>query len=94
MQHQALLVIPDFFLFDEAEWTAMLASFVQSEEWSGIRVNLTKRQRMATVASISPWHILSQVAVSVKSWWRPSLRLPANHCRRLLSNLMTGNPKY
>jgi phenylacetate-coenzyme A ligase PaaK-like adenylate-forming protein len=33
---------------------------------------------MATVASISPWHVSSQVAASVKSWWRPSLRLPAS----------------
>ncbi len=33
---------------------------------------------MATVASISPWHVSALVAATVKSWWRPSLRLPAN----------------
>jgi phenylacetate-coenzyme A ligase PaaK-like adenylate-forming protein len=33
---------------------------------------------MATVASISPWHMSSQVASAAKSWWRPSLRLPAS----------------
>lgn len=69
---------PGFFLFDEAEWINILASFARSQEWSGVRINLTKRQRMATVASISPWHMSSQVAASVKSWWRPSLRLPAS----------------
>jgi len=69
---------PGFFLFDEAEWTHVLASFARSQEWSGVRINLTHRQRMATVASISPWHMSSQVSVSVKSWWRPSLRLPAS----------------
>ena len=69
---------PGFFLFDEAEWTHVLASFARSQEWSGVRINLTRRQRMATVASISPWHMSSQVAASVKSWWRPSLRLPAS----------------
>src|SRR3972149_1140783 len=68
---------PGFFLFDQAEWVYILASFARSQEWSGVRINLTHRQRMATVASISPWHMSSQVAASVKSWWRPSLRLPA-----------------
>ena len=69
---------PGFFLFDEAEWTAVLASFARSQEWSGVRINLTRQQRMATVASISPWHMSSQVSATVKSWWRPSLRVPAS----------------
>ncbi len=69
---------PGFFLFDEAEWLYVLASFARAQEWSGVRIDLTHRQRMATVASISPWHMSSQVAASVKSWWRPSLRVPAS----------------
>ncbi len=69
---------PGFNLFDENEWTQVLASFARSQEWSGVRVNLTHRQRMATVASISPWHMSSQVSATVKSWLRPSLRLPAS----------------
>jgi phenylacetate-coenzyme A ligase PaaK-like adenylate-forming protein len=69
---------PGFFLFNESEWVAVLASFARGQEWSGVRINLTRRQRMATVASISPWHMSSQVAATVKSWWRPSLRLPAS----------------
>ncbi len=69
---------PGFFLFNDAEWVHILASFARGQEWSGVRINLTHRQRMATVASISPWHMSSQVAASVKSWWRPSLRLPAS----------------
>ena len=69
---------PGFFLFDENEWAYIMASFARSQEWSGIHVNLTQRTRMATVASISPWHMSSQVAATAKSWWRPSLRLPAS----------------
>ncbi len=69
---------PGFFLFDEAEWVHILASFARGQEWSGVRINLTHRQRMATVASISPWHLSSQVAATAQSWWRPSLRLPAS----------------
>jgi phenylacetate-coenzyme A ligase PaaK-like adenylate-forming protein len=59
---------PGFFLFDQNEWISILASFARGQEWSGVRINLTQRQRMATVASISPWHMSSQVAASVKSW--------------------------
>lgn len=69
---------PGFFLFDQAEWIYVLASFARSQEWSGVQINLTHRQPMATVASISPWHMSSQVSATVKSWWRPSLRLPAS----------------
>ena len=69
---------PGFFLFDEAEWTDVLASFARSQEWSGVRINLTRRQKMATVASISPWHMSAQVSATVKSWWCPSLRVPAS----------------
>lgn len=69
---------PGFFLFDQDEWISILASFARGQEWSGVHIDLTHRQRMATVASISPWHMSSQVAASVKSWWRPSLRLPAS----------------
>ncbi len=69
---------PGFFLFDESEWLYVLASFARSQEWSGVKINLTHRQKMATVASISPWHMSSQVSATVKSWWRPSLRIPAS----------------
>ena len=56
----------------------MLASFARAQEWSGVKINLTHRQKMATVASTSPWHMSSQVSATVKSWWRPSLRVPAS----------------
>jgi phenylacetate-coenzyme A ligase PaaK-like adenylate-forming protein len=69
---------PGFFVFNDAEWVAILASFARSQEWSGVHISLTRQQHMATVASISPWHISSQVAAVAKSWWRPSLRLPAS----------------
>jgi phenylacetate-coenzyme A ligase PaaK-like adenylate-forming protein len=69
---------PGFFVFNDTEWATILASFARGQEWSGVRINLTQQQRMATVASISPWHVSSQVAAVAKSWWRPSLRLPAS----------------
>ncbi|MEK7786982.1 MAG: phenylacetate--CoA ligase family protein, partial [Chloroflexota bacterium] len=69
---------PGFFLFDLEEWTTVLASFARSHEWAGIRVNLTHRMKMASVASISPWHMSAQVGATLKSWWMPALRLAAS----------------
>jgi phenylacetate-CoA ligase len=69
---------PGFFLFDNSEWLDIVASFARGQEWSGAKVNLLHRRKMATVASISPWHISSQVAVTAKSWWTPSVRIAAS----------------
>jgi putative adenylate-forming enzyme len=69
---------PGFFLFDESEWAMAMASFTRGHEWSGVRVHLLHRMKMASVASISPWHISSQVGATVNSWWMPSLRLAAS----------------
>lgn len=68
---------PGFFLYNESEWAIVLASFARGHEWAGINVNLLHRKKMASVASISPWHMSSQVGVTVKSWWMPTLRLAA-----------------
>src|SRR5574341_1224151 len=69
---------PGFFLFDEPEWLTIVASFARGQEWSGATVSLLRRRKMATVASISPWHMSSQVAATAKTWWTPSIRLPAS----------------
>ncbi len=69
---------PGFFLFDLEEWTTVLASFARSHEWAGIKVNLSHRMKMASVASISPWHMSAQVGATLKSWWMPALRLAAS----------------
>jgi len=68
---------PGFFLFSEPEWFTIVASFARGQDWSGAKVSLSHRRKMATVASISPWHMSSQVAATAKTWWTPSIRLPA-----------------
>jgi putative adenylate-forming enzyme len=69
---------PGFFLFDESEWLTVLASFARAHEWAGIKVSLTHRMKMASVASVSPWHMSAQVGATLKSWWMPALRLAAS----------------
>jgi len=69
---------PGFFLFYRSEWVTVLASFARGHEWSGVRIRLTHRMKMASVASISPWHMSSQVGATVKSLWMPTLRMAAS----------------
>jgi putative adenylate-forming enzyme len=69
---------PGFFLFNRNEWVTVLASFARAQEWAGARVSLLRRRKMATVASVSPWHVSSQVAETVRSRLIPSLRLAAS----------------
>ena len=68
---------PGFFLFNQQEWLSIVASFARGQEWSGARVSILQRRKMATVASTSPWHTSSQVARTAQSWWTPSIRLPS-----------------
>lgn len=69
---------PGYFLFAPSEWTTIMASFARGQEWSGATIDLFRRRRMATVASLSPWHVSSQVAATAQTWWTPSLRLAAS----------------
>ncbi len=69
---------PGFFLFDRDEWETVLASFARAHEWAGTRISVTHRMKMASVASVSPWHMSAQVGATLKSWWMPALRLAAS----------------
>ena len=82
---------PGFFLFDEPEWLDIVASFARGQEWSGTKINLLHRRKMATVASISPWHISSQVAVTAKSWWTPSIRIAASDALETIVQKLNEN---
>lgn len=68
---------PGLFLFDRNEWTAILAAFARAYEWAGIWLSLTRRRKMAVVASTTPWHMSAQVGATVHTWWTPTLSLAA-----------------
>lgn len=69
---------PGLFLFDRSEWTMVLASFARSHEWAGLKISLTHRMRMASVASTAPWHMSARAGATLRSWWMPALRLAAS----------------
>jgi phenylacetate-CoA ligase len=69
---------PGLFLFDRAEWTAILASFARAHELAGLKINLTQRRKMAFVASSGSTHMSARAGVTLQSWWTPTLRLAAS----------------
>jgi putative adenylate-forming enzyme len=85
---------PGIFLFDEKEWVMVLASFARAHEWAGVRVSLTHRMKMASIASVSPWHMSAQVGATLKSRWMPALRMAASEpVPQLVSRLNAWQPE-
>jgi putative adenylate-forming enzyme len=65
------------FVFDDAEWAHVLASFARAREWGGTGIDLRRRMRIASVASTTPWHMSALAAASFRSPWVSMLRLDA-----------------
>jgi putative adenylate-forming enzyme len=85
---------PGIFLFDEEEWVMVLTSFARAHEWAGVRVSLAHRMRMASIASVSPWHMSAQVGAALKSRWMPALRMAASESvPQLVSKLNAWQPE-
>ncbi len=69
---------PGLFLFNQADWVMVLASFARAREWAGVRINLLQRMKMASVASTTPWHMSERAGATLRSVWLPTLRLAAS----------------
>lgn len=69
---------PGIFLFNRAEWITVLASFARAREWGGIKLDLTRRVKTATVASTTAFHMSSRVNATAHSWLMPEIRLAAS----------------
>jgi phenylacetate-CoA ligase len=60
-----------------SEWSTIIASYARASDWSGGRLQVSKRSSMAVVSSTTPWHQSSRVATSVKSPFVASTRYDA-----------------
>lgn len=69
---------PGIFLFNRAEWITVLASFARAREWGGVKVNLTRRVKTATIASTTAFHMSTRVNATAQSWRMPEIRLAAS----------------
>lgn len=78
------------FPFNEDEWAAASASYLRASDWSGVKVSLTKRLKVAIVGSTTPWHVSSRVGSTLNSWWIPTINIdtadPINETVKKLNN--------
>ncbi|OGN81799.1 MAG: hypothetical protein A2X23_12110 [Chloroflexi bacterium GWC2_73_18] len=66
-----------YFLFDVAEWAAVIASFGRGADWARAGAGVMARRRVAAVSTTSPWHMSSRVAATLPRRFLPALRLDA-----------------
>lgn len=68
---------PGIFLFNQAEWIYVMASFARAQEWAGLGVNPLRHTKLATVASPASWHMSGQVAATIHGSWMPEIQIAA-----------------
>jgi len=68
---------PGIFLFDQQEWSIIMASFARAREWAGLRLNLLHRSRMAVVSSTNERNVSARVGKAADTPFLPTLRLDA-----------------
>jgi len=68
---------PGLFLWNRAEWAAVIASYARAQEWAGIDASLRRRTRLAVVSCRIPWHQSALVGMSVDSPFIPVRRFDA-----------------
>lgn len=68
---------PALFVFDEREWTGLLANAARARSIAGPGGAGTGRVRSARVGSPSPWHLSTQVGTTLEDPRRPGRRFPA-----------------
>jgi putative adenylate-forming enzyme len=68
---------PGVFLWNRAEWTAVVASYARAQAWAGIDASLRRRTRLGVVSSKTPWHQSSLVGMSVDTHFVPVRRFDA-----------------
>ena len=85
---------PGLFLYSEAEWAWILASFARASRLAGAHVRLFDPMRLAIVGSDKPSHQSNVIADSFDSPWVPTLRLAATDpLGQITSRLNDWNPE-
>lgn len=68
---------PGIFLFNPDEWQWMIASYGRAREWSGMKIRITKRSRMAVVSSTNARNVSARVGKAADTPFLPTLRIDA-----------------
>lgn len=65
------------FLFNPSEWRTIMASFARARGWAGLKLDLTRRSRMAVVSSTNERNLSARVGMAADTPFLPTLRLDA-----------------
>ena len=68
---------PALFAYDAREWAWILASLGRGMTWAGLEPGGLRRRRVATVGTVSPWHMSARAGMTLPGWWLPTLRVDA-----------------
>jgi len=68
---------PLLLAYDVQEWAWVLASLGRGLAWAGLDPGGLHRRRVATVGTVSPFHISARASMTLPGWWLPSLRADA-----------------
>ena len=68
---------PAISVFNNNEWTAVLASGTRSYDWAGVRVRPFHRTRAAAIVSKVPTNMTARVTGTIHFWWFPTIRMSA-----------------
>jgi phenylacetate-CoA ligase len=68
---------PGIFLFNPTEWVGVIASFARAREWAGMKVDLTRRSRMAVVSTTNERNASARLGKAADTPFIPTLRLDA-----------------
>ncbi len=70
---------PGVFIYDRPEWAAILAAgYSRLRDWEGMKLSLTRRTRIAAIASTSPFHMSAQGGSTVQKLLMPELQIAAS----------------
>lgn len=86
---------PGLFLVSRDEWSTMLASASQRVfEEAGIKLNLSRRLKVAQIASSNASHMSKQGQKSMTNWWMPILQLSVSEpITRIVERLNAWQPE-
>ena len=65
------------FVWNEAEWATVMASYSRGQDWAGVPTRITRRMKLVLVSSRTPWHQSAVVGATAESRFLPTLRLDA-----------------
>jgi phenylacetate-CoA ligase len=82
------------FVYDQKEWTTVLASYARANDWAGVKAGLTKRLKVAVVSTTTPWHQSAVVGATLNSRFVETLRIDStNSIESIVERLNAFQPR-